>query len=109
MIKHLFITVLATFLLFPNVNHAFVIERNVLNLLASPPTTNHLQRTTRTIQTIHHAKKRTTGKQPIVEGKTKQGVDYGFVLQQFLNPGNPYSWFLYFFIGIYALDAINSQ
>ena len=38
--------------------------------------------------------------------KKSSGVDYGFVAQQLFNPTNPYSWFVYFFIGIYALDAI---
>jgi len=33
-------------------------------------------------------------------------VDYGKVLGMLFNPVNPYAWFLYFFIGIFAYSAV---
>ena len=46
-------------------------------------------------------------KQPADEVERK-GVDYGDIAKQFVNPLNPYSWFLYFFVGIYVFDAIKN-
>jgi hypothetical protein len=42
-------------------------------------------------------------KAPIQEDLPK--VDYGKIALQFVNPGNPYSWFLYMFLFIYLANA----
>ena len=41
--------------------------------------------------------------------QTGKGVDYVKIAGMFVNPLNPYSWFLYFFVFIYGYNAIANQ
>lgn len=36
-------------------------------------------------------------------------IDYVKILGMFINPLNPYSWFLYFFVGINVFSALQNQ
>ena len=36
-------------------------------------------------------------------------IDYGKILGMFINPLNPYSWFLYFFVGINVFSILQNQ
>ena len=36
-------------------------------------------------------------------------ADYGKIVLMFVNPLNPYSWFVYFFVGIYAYAALGGN
>eukprot|EP00548_Thalassiothrix_antarctica_P004183 CAMPEP_0194147768 /NCGR_PEP_ID=MMETSP0152-20130528/27701_1 /TAXON_ID=1049557 /ORGANISM="Thalassiothrix antarctica, Strain L6-D1" /LENGTH=72 /DNA_ID=CAMNT_0038848823 /DNA_START=182 /DNA_END=400 /DNA_ORIENTATION=- len=46
-------------------------------------------------------------KKSVKESSKKGKVDYGEIALMFVNPLNPYSWFFYFFVGIYVNAAIN--
>mmetsp|Transcript_13041 Transcript_13041/g.19867 ORF Transcript_13041/g.19867 Transcript_13041/m.19867 type:complete len:107 (-) Transcript_13041:1471-1791(-) len=39
----------------------------------------------------------------------KPTADYGKIALMFVNPLNPYSWFVYFFVGIYAYAALGGN
>lgn len=84
-----------------SISHGFITERNVLQFRAIKPA--------QSIGTVHHeATKYEAKKVPSTE-EPKKGIDYAFVVQQLLSPANPYSWFLYFFVGINVFNAIQSQ
>jgi hypothetical protein len=36
-------------------------------------------------------------------------LDYGLIFSTLFNPANPYSWFLYFFIGITVYGAVSGS
>jgi hypothetical protein len=87
--------------------NGFVVQQSRLSVTTTHSDSFAFQQTQMNNFLQREASKLEAKKQKPEAVEEKKGLDYGDIAMQFVNPLNPYSWFIYFFVGIYVNAAIN--